>query len=120
MSSEPTTPSSPVDPIVMTRIADALERIATVLEHREIGDVETPFPWWDDRISKKIRDKSIWKPSPYADDQSRVRPETFEAFLRIGRSALSHGELRNVGEKTISTLDGVFEDHGFSREWLSS
>jgi len=102
----------------MTRIADALERIATALEYRETIVAETPFPWWDDRIAKKIRDKSTWKSSPYDDDQSRARPETFEAFLRSGRSTLS--ELRNVGETTISTLDCVFEDQGLGKEWLSS
>lgn len=93
-------------------ITGLLEKIATAIESGVRKP--TPFPWGDTRIDSRVRSLGHW--------DGGVRPSTFEELISIGRSSLSSGlaKTRQIGAVSIASLDPVFEEHGFGKQWRDS
>lgn len=122
---------------MVSRLEELLERIALALEviagdpvkGVDIrGKEETPFPWGDTRVGARTSNQLNWKSRKWDRRTDSVvygesiRPETFEGFIKLGRSVLRAGEAgtRNLGKTSIDRLDAVFEEYGFGDRWMAS
>lgn len=121
---------------VMTHLEELLERIAVALE-KIAGDSvkveairgkdETPFPWGDPRIDTRTSNPLNWKSRRWSREGGEkygpsIKPETFEQFIKLGRSVLRSGRAgtRNLGQVSIDKLDPIFHENGFGDAWMSS
>jgi hypothetical protein len=101
--------------VVMTRIADALERIAAALESRKPKAIETPFPWH--KMSARLRKgKMRW-------EHYHEKVDTCESLIRLGRSFIARE--KGSGWKGCPPLHAKeigeeMERLGFGDKWKSS
>ncbi len=104
-------------------IANSLHRIAygidelVVLNKPQAYVVPTkvndmPFPWGDKRIPLRIKNLHNWEGK---------RPTTFQQLIEVGRSTIGiRSKTRNIGRKSVESLDDIFEANGLGKEWMAS
>ncbi len=106
--------------LILERIAVALEKLSGVggeeVESCECS--ETLFPWGDESIDSRLRNIRNWTKWGVL----KSRPESFEKFIKIGRSALMSGMAgtSNIGKVSIEKLDHLFVKFGFGDAWMKS